>query len=40
MLRDDKPQCELAPNNFWGVAVIRLKVKRQSNKMKRNLIKR
>ena len=28
--------CELVPNNFWGVAVNRLKVKRQSSKIKEN----
>ena len=38
MFRDDRPPCELVPNSFWGVAVNRLKVKRQSNKMIKNLI--
>ena len=38
--RDDRPLCELVPNNLCGVAVTRLKVKRQSNKMIKNLIKR
>ena len=40
VLRNDRPPCELVPNSFWGVAVNRLKVKRQSNKMIKILIKR
>ena len=28
MFRDGRFQCELVPNIFWGVAVVRLKVKK------------
>ena len=36
--RDDTYQCELVPNNFWGLAVVRLKVKGQKNQIYQNLI--
>ena len=32
LFRDGRSYWELVPNNFWGVAVVRLKVKGQKTK--------